>query len=366
MSLKTHSLFKTKALGFLWFFTIAYHPGFSQQQPLHYVCQQAQGNLVIDGKANDPDWSSASWTSLFTDIEGDKKPGPYLQTRVKMLWDSNYFYFYAQMEEPHIWARLKQRDTVIFYDNDFEIFIDPDGDTHNYYEFEVNAFNTVWDLLLTRPYRDGGHAIDHWDMRGLKSAVNINGTLNNPADEDQGWSVEVAIPWDVLSEATRMKTPPRQGDTWRVNFSRVQWETEVIDGQYVKKKDPETGKQLPENNWVWSPMRAIAMHEPEFWGMVQFSKQPRDFALTDEQEFELLAKSMLYAVHRKQQQLKRHKQKWANSFKSLELEAFSFKGKPVEVNVSTHIGGYLVSVSHQAIKGQWLLDQTGRSWKAEK
>jgi len=77
-----------------------------------------------------------------------------------MLWDDTYFYVAAQLEEPDVWATLTQRDTVIFYDNDFEVFIDPDGDTHNYYELEVNAFGTLWDLMLLTPYRDGGPAID--------------------------------------------------------------------------------------------------------------------------------------------------------------------------------------------------------------
>ena len=360
------STLKLKTVGLVMALSLAWSPALGQQSPLHYVCKQAQNALVIDGEANETDWQSAAWTSLFIDIEGDKKPEPYLGTRVKMLWDSNYFYFYAQLEEPHIQAKLKQRDTVIFYDNDFEIFIDPDGDTHNYYEFEFNAFNTVWDLLLTRPYRDGGHAIDHWDAQGLKSAVSISGTINNPMDEDQGWSIEVAIPWEVLREATRMKTPPQEGDFWRVNFSRVQWETEVINGKYVKKKAPGTEVQLPENNWVWSPMRVIAMHEPEFWGIVQFTLQTTDLALTHEQEFEMVAKNMLYAVHRKQQQLNQTWQKWAESLESLKLKPFLFKGKPLEVKISTHAGGYLVQVSQQPFEGQWMLDQTGRSWKVKK
>ena len=63
-----------------------------------------------------------------------------------MLWDDEYFYFAAELIEDQIWATLTERDSVIFYDNDFEIFIDPDGDSHQYYEFEINALNTVWDL----------------------------------------------------------------------------------------------------------------------------------------------------------------------------------------------------------------------------
>jgi hypothetical protein len=168
------------------------------------------------------------------------------------------------MEEPHVWAKLKERDSVIFFDNDFEIFIDPDGDTQNYYEFEMNAFNTVWDLLLIKAYRDPGpNAIDSWDIQGLLTAVHVDGTINDPTDKDNGWSVEVAIPWKVLEECAQ-GAPPKSGDVWRVNFSRVEWDTDVVDGEYIKRK-------APEHNWVWSPQGLINMHYPEMWGYVEFN-----------------------------------------------------------------------------------------------
>ncbi|MEZ5000710.1 MAG: carbohydrate-binding family 9-like protein [Bacteroidales bacterium] len=105
--------------------------------------------MTVDGSLSEPSWESARWSSDFTDIEGTLRPEPLYRTRVKMLWDDNYLYIGAEISEPHIWAYLKQRDTVIFYDNDFEVFIDPGGDTHGYYEVEMNAAGTVWDLLLT-------------------------------------------------------------------------------------------------------------------------------------------------------------------------------------------------------------------------
>ena len=69
-----------------------------------------------------------------------------------MLWDDNYFYIAEQLEEPHVWATLTKHDSVIFQDNDFEVFIDPDGDNQEYYEIEINALNTDWDLLLKKAY----------------------------------------------------------------------------------------------------------------------------------------------------------------------------------------------------------------------
>jgi hypothetical protein len=46
------------------------------------------------------------------------------------------------------------------------VFIDPNGDNHEYYELEINALNTTWDLLLPKPYKDDGKAVNGWENRG--------------------------------------------------------------------------------------------------------------------------------------------------------------------------------------------------------
>ena len=170
----------------------------------------------------------AAWTDDFVDIEGDAKPRPALRTRAKMLWDDTYFYVGAELVEPHLWATLTEHDAVIFHDNDFEVFIDPNGDNHEYYEFEINALGTTWDLLLPRPYKDGGKPVNSWEIPGMKSAVHLDGTLNDPRDADRAWSVELAFPWTVLGELARRPAPPVDGDQWRVNFSRVEWPLEIV------------------------------------------------------------------------------------------------------------------------------------------
>jgi len=239
--------------------------------PRQYVCYRPGARIEIDGALTEECWRNAPWTEAFVDIEGEQKPAPRFLTRAKMLWDCDCLYVACEMEEPDVWATLTARDAVIYHDNDFEVFIDPDGDTHEYYELEVNAFGTEWDLLLIRPYRDGGPAVDSWDIQGLRTGVLVEGTLNDPSDTDEGWSVEIAIPWAVLEECAHGPAPPAAGDRWRVNFSRVEWETEAIDGTYAKLTDPTTGRPLPEDNWVWSPQGLINMHYPEMWGFVQFS-----------------------------------------------------------------------------------------------
>ena len=236
--------------------------------PRQYVCRRAAVPIVIDGRLDEPAWGQAAWTDRFVDIEGAARPLPRLATHAKMLWDDQYLYIGADLEETHVWATLKEHDEIVFHDNDFEIFIDPDGDRREYYEIEINALNTIFDLFLVRTYLDGGPALHAWDCKDLKSAVHVAGTPNDPADADQGWSVEFALPWKTLAEAAHRPAPPHDGDTWRVNFSRVEWETRVVSGRY--EKVPNT----PEDNWVWSPQGVINMHMPEKWGYLQFSMLP--------------------------------------------------------------------------------------------
>ena len=239
--------------------------------PERYVAYRTPAGLVIDGRLDEPAWEAASWTADFVDIEGSARPHPRFRTRAKLLWDDASLYVAAQMEEPHVWGTLVERDAVIYYDNDFEIFIDPDGDTHQYFELEINALGTLWDLLLVKPYRDGGPAINGWYIRGLDAAVWVDGTLNQPSDQDRGWTVELAIPWAALAEAAHRPAPPEPGDQWRVNFSRVQWRTDTLNGAYTILRDTLPGRTRPEDNWVWSPQGLINMHYPEMWGLVQFA-----------------------------------------------------------------------------------------------
>ncbi len=240
--------------------------------PKSYICYRAEKAISIDGKLDERSWKKAAWTSSFVDIEGDKKPLPLQETRVKMLWDDEYLYIAAQIEEEHIWAYQDKKDQIVYLENDFEVFIDPDGDTDNYYELEVNAINNTFDLFLPKPYRKGGRAQLKWDIKGLKSAVSVYGTLNDAKDKDKRWFVEIAIPFASLSTENVKPVIPAETSEWRINFSRVNWQHEVDQqGRYSRKRNAETGKITPEYNWVWSPQGIINMHYPEYWGKLVFS-----------------------------------------------------------------------------------------------
>ncbi|MEX0600859.1 MAG: carbohydrate-binding family 9-like protein [Rhodothermales bacterium] len=231
-----------------------------------YVIYRAPSAVEADGRFDEIVWAAAPWTSDFVEMTGHGPSPPQFGTRAKMVWNDEALYVAARLEEPHVWATLTERDARIYLDNAFEVFIDPNGDTHHYYELEVNALGTLWDLMLVKPYRDGGPLLSAWDIRGLEVGVRVDGTLNDPTDTDEGWIVELALPWSVLAEAAPEARPPHAGEQWRLNFSRSHWSLAVVEDEY--RKDPDT----PADWSVWSPQGEIDIHKPECWGFVQFAE----------------------------------------------------------------------------------------------
>ena len=336
--------------------------------PKTYVCYRVTAPIKIDGLPDESDWQKASWSEPFVDIEGSLKPEPALKTKMKLLWDDKYLYIAAELEEPNVWATLTERESVIFNDNDFEFFVDPDGDTHHYLEYEMNALNTQWDLMLLKPYRDDlihNVAIDNWNFNGLKSSVHIDGTLNNPNDTDKGWSIEIAVPMDAMIEVSATGKLPVNGEQYRMDFSRVEWDMDVIDGKYRKRTQVIEGKRkpIPEHNWVWSPQGVIAMHQPETWGYVQFSDKKvgkgTDEYVRDADEDLKWALRLIY--YRENAWMEKH-HSFTSDLKQLNLYEYKLKDRTFMplINVSSKS---FEANSKSANTGKvWHIIQDGRIW----
>lgn len=326
--------------------------------PNTYTALRPSSPIIIDGKLDDESWQKTPFSEDFVDIEGDLKPLPFLRTRVKLLWDDQALYIGAELIEPQIWATLTERDAVIFHDNDFEVFIDPDGDTHDYYELEVNALGTLWDLFLIKPYRDRQQvAINAWDVREIEYAIHIEGSLNDPSDTDQAWYVEMKIPMQVLQECAHKDFPPPEGDYWRVNFSRVHWETTVQDGKYVKVPS------RPEYNWVWSPQGLIAMHYPERWGYLFFSHAT---AGAEHIAYEIpqieTAKEYLRQLYYKQKQYEMDHGKYAFSLGQLKADRLLYEGRKVPLKIERTSQSYLITLGPTKDLPRMCIREDGLLW----
>ena len=320
--------------------------------PKHYIVNKINDQINIDGRDDELAWNNAIYTDDFIDIEGSKIPSQ--KTNVKMLWDEKFLYVFAKLYENHIWGDITKRDEVIYYNNDFEVFINPNDDVFSYGEIEINALGTEWDLFLNRPYRLKGKADSSWDINGLKSAVDISGTLNDPNDLDDYWTVEIAIP---LKEIEKLNTSGKDekvisGDIWRINFSRVNWDFEINNGVYSRKK--ENGKYLPEYNWVWSPQGIINMHVPENWGYLVFSENDEVFNMTNK----LITQHILYTVFREISfgNLKYLKNLEANT--SIEFKDFEYRNIKISCNFLKTEDGYIIELNDDEYN--FSIDETGK------
>ena len=267
----------------------------AEQGIASYTARRAGGPIQVDGRLDEPSWQKAERSPRFVDMVSGE-PGWY-DTRVATLWDDQNLYVGFWIEQPYVEARLTERDSLIFQEDDAEVFIDG-GDA--YYEFEINARGTVYevffiwrdamkpggrfdtpdfDILKNQPLTFGGDydrmaksfwqgthprglrwAYRNWDFPGMRAATAIEGTLNDDATPDQGWTAEVAFPWKGMKYlAAGRSIPPRDGDTWRIFFGRF---------DLFRRNGEEVN---PHPAWVLSPHRVYDTHVPECFPRVVMS-----------------------------------------------------------------------------------------------
>lgn len=327
--------------------------------PPSYVCYKAPASITIDGKITPEEWNDIPWTEYFGDIRGEKGKKPYLKSMAKMAYDDNGMYIAVLMEEPHVWATITEHDTEIYMDNSVEFFIDPTNDTHDYVEYEINALGTDWDLYLSSPYRDDPVVISDWECSGMRSAIHIDGTLNNPNDKDKSWSMELFMPWKSIYQLARGKDRPVDGDQVRVNLMRVEWPITIENGKY--RKAPHDGEdEINESFWTWAPMGEANIHIPEYWGYVQFTdmvagKGKVEFINRPEEATKWVLRNLYY------RQGEIHDAKGRFSSSATELKASELADESQLKSLEIHVTPSLYEMSLLAPDGnRWAIRQDGK------
>ncbi|MFO0568499.1 MAG: carbohydrate-binding family 9-like protein [Polyangiaceae bacterium] len=185
--------------------------------------------LVMDGKLDEPAWATAPSTGPFVDVRtGRPSAGFPVSGTVKLLWDEANLYLAFDVRDPDIVSGFdkKAKDPHLWTKDTVEIMVDPDGDGDNkdYYEIQVNPEGLVFDSQFDEynsPKKDPDGPFGHqeWEAK-LKSGIVVNGTLDKPGDKDEGYVVELSIPWKSFGKAKA--APPKVGDIWRMNFYAMQ------------------------------------------------------------------------------------------------------------------------------------------------
>ena len=169
----------------------------------------------IDGDTGDAVWQNAASVSLVRSFDG----GPVkFKTTARLLYDDRNLYIAFDCEDPDVWGTMMTRDEALYTQEVVEVFLDANGDQRTYNELEVSPNNTVFDASFAA-YRSDLEVAKRWDAQ-MTTAVKVRGTLNNPTDRDEGWSVEMAIPISRLAEVPHV--PPQPQDRWRFNLYRLE------------------------------------------------------------------------------------------------------------------------------------------------
>ncbi len=279
--------------------------------PVYHVNEIPDNLIKIDGKLDEPQWKSGS-PITFRDLANDEIP--LHRGNCKMLWDSSYLYISYYLLDPNIFASVMQspdegpekppvgetwargKETEIMSNDPFvKFFLDPDGDGFHYIELHVNAANATADLILEKPY--GPYAYmelgllpkykpsfykyqnANWKcfLEGTKTAVHLDGTINNSSDFDHGWSIEIAIPWTTLQKYTSSFCPPANVKTWKAHVGRVFY----------------TKKGTPRRYWTWPVFDVFDCHTPAQWGILNFDPIENQKAYAGKSRLYMYSKSKL-------------------------------------------------------------------------
>jgi hypothetical protein len=181
-------------------------------------CRRAQSRITINGILDEIAWDRAQALTDFAVFWQKRKPAT--RTTAKLLWDNNYLYFCADMEDHDLFALTKERNGMTWEDDVFELFFKPSTTKPDYYEFQVNPLNTQLELYFPSRGAGGYRRFAPLTRLGMESAVKLNGTLNKYDDRDRGWIVEGRIPWTAF-KATGGR--PSVGDKWKFALCRYDY-----------------------------------------------------------------------------------------------------------------------------------------------
>jgi hypothetical protein len=213
-----------------------------------YRAGKTKDKIEVDGKLSEKAWAKAAPVTLM--FPWEDQTGIKQRTTVRLLRDQDYLYVGYECEDVDITATYENRDDPVYKDDCVEIFFRPGGDSDHYIGLEMNARGVLYDYFYPFPSKLGREL----DLDGVRLKTTLRGTLNQSSDRDQGWTLELAVPWKSLTKLTDGQ-PPADGAEWRVQLNR--W-----DGTEA------AGRRL--SMWGHSGMKRPNPHNPERFGRLTF------------------------------------------------------------------------------------------------
>jgi hypothetical protein len=179
----------------------------------------AAGPITIDGIGAEPGYGLALLSPDFATAEGSQDPVG--KANAKVTWDEQALYIFVTIQDTDIVSPYTKHDEEVWRADAIEIFIDADSNRRGYVELQVSPANVTFDKWWPQT-RAQENLADMSYESNMQTAVKLRGTVA-PGDVDQGWDVEIAIPWAAVKgkdDTMRVNLPPHVGDRWRMNIVR--------------------------------------------------------------------------------------------------------------------------------------------------
>jgi hypothetical protein len=214
------------------------------------IASFTKSEMNIDGLLTETIWQKTQSVFLRENKSGQKLTDSTYSTRVQTAYDQDNLYIAFICKDPDIWGKFTERDQHLWTEEAVEVFIDTDTIPNTYVEIEVSPNNILFDSYIVDPVDIDITATKEFDLKGIRTAVSVDGSVNDENDLDRRWTVEISIPLKELVDEDYLIVP---GSTeWRTNFYRIE----------RKRGGESTG-------YAWSPTGA-RFHKPAAFGLLGF------------------------------------------------------------------------------------------------
>lgn len=204
-------------------------------------------DFAVTGRGDATAWQWTAWLPLQR-ISGSL---PYT-TRAKLLYSATGLYVLMDCADERLTCTGLPDMDDLYREDVVEFFIWPDKRHPLYLEYEISPLDAELVILVpNRKSRFMGWLPWHYEGdRMTRHATSVRGGACRPDAAVSGWMAEFFIPFSLFVGIA--DTPPKPGDTWRMNAYRIDYDTDK------------------ETQWAWCPATGEDFHDYRHFGIVEF------------------------------------------------------------------------------------------------
>ena len=188
---------------------------------------ESSSKLTIDGNPTEPAWRNAATLPILVDM--DNGHPTYSSSRfsgsTKLLWNEEALYLAVQVHDQDLSGGFKKsaKEPPVWKRDGFELVmkLDETRDNSNYYRIAVGLQGLIFDSAyddFELPVSDKAEPLGHLEWSSnVQSAIVLSGTMDDASDVDEGYAMEVSIPWSAFAKDKEFV--PRAGSALWANFA---------------------------------------------------------------------------------------------------------------------------------------------------